>query len=878
MKLIRLRLDDYKGVSSRDIRFADSGITIVQGPNEIGKSSLAEAIGVIFEMKASAGDKTARAMRPVHRDADPHILIEATSGPYHFIYEKTFRPRGGSTSLRVLEPAAERNNYTADAAHNKANQILRDTLDKDLWDALIIRQGDMIRIPDLKGRVALMAALDAAAGGVAMDRQAESLYEAVEKKYLEYHTRDGKRGDVRSKAEKAVAAARELYDSLKARLDEAEAKSRRADDLQERIVKKRADYENAVRDRDEARARATAVHQAETALAAATAERERAANRYDQAKRREADRDRLVQELKAAEDEATTLHELLSAAAVPDDTDSAFEAVAASLEAARERAAKAEADLAEAMADERYFEQRQHRDILKGAVRAYRAAEREYKAATDELGKNTITDAVLGEIAAAERVYDDARFRLEAEAPRVTVRGLGDAVVLMDGREQPVTAEYEESRSVEEAFLLTVPGSVSVHVEARISDELIARRADAEDRLRDILGRYGVDNAAAAAVCAEKRRRAAETRLRAQQEMARSLGNDSIDAAEARLREVDDAIARHRAERSDSPFPADRDSAAERRRLAGTEHQDAQNALAAMQARFDAERETRSERAMEQRAREERAALAEAARRRLAERLREAEAAEPAAALAAAATEDASRCEEAERDVRNAEKTLADLNPERAAHMLETFSDAVDSLAGGLEQDARELGQLTGELLVRGDSGLFDRVQEAERDLAEAEERRDRLERAAAAARLLYETMRRHRAAARREYTEPLKRKVEELGRWVTNDSFSVELDDESLSVKTRTQDGVTVPFDSLSGGTREQLSLIFRAACSMIVSESEGMPLILDDVLGYSDPDRLKMMNSVLAHAARGCQILVFTCDPERYAFVGRAKVIDLS
>ncbi len=93
----------------------------------------------------------------------------------------------------------------------------------------------------------------------------------------------------------------------------------------------------------------------------------------------------------------------------------------------------------------------------------------------------------------------------------------------------------------------------------------------------------------------------------------------------------------------------------------------------------------------------------------------------------------------------------------------------------------------------------------------------------------------------------------------------------------TRTLRGATVPFDSLSGGAREQLSLIFRAACAILVSEREGMPLILDDALGYSDAGRLELMGAVLAKAAEQCQIIIFTCMPERYAGIGNARVIQL-
>ena len=51
-----------------------------------------------------------------------------------------------------------------------------------------------------------------------------------------------------------------------------------------------------------------------------------------------------------------------------------------------------------------------------------------------------------------------------------------------------------------------------------------------------------------------------------------------------------------------------------------------------------------------------------------------------------------------------------------------------------------------------------------------------------------------------------------------------------------------------------------------------------MDDALGYTDPERLKLMGAVLAVAAKECQIVIFTCVPERYAFIGEAAVVPLS
>ena len=62
-----------------------------------------------------------------------------------------------------------------------------------------------------------------------------------------------------------------------------------------------------------------------------------------------------------------------------------------------------------------------------------------------------------------------------------------------------------------------------------------------------------------------------------------------------------------------------------------------------------------------------------------------------------------------------------------------------------------------------------------------------------------------------------------------------------------------------------------------MTVADEGGMPLIMDDALGYSDPERLRLMGAVLARAAKVCQIVVFTCYPDRYANIGDAAIVSL-
>jgi uncharacterized protein YhaN len=62
-----------------------------------------------------------------------------------------------------------------------------------------------------------------------------------------------------------------------------------------------------------------------------------------------------------------------------------------------------------------------------------------------------------------------------------------------------------------------------------------------------------------------------------------------------------------------------------------------------------------------------------------------------------------------------------------------------------------------------------------------------------------------------------------------------------------------------------------------MTVSKDGGASLILDDALGYTDPERLKLMGAVLAKAGKECQIIILTCVPDRYSNIGEAAVVRL-
>ena len=150
------------------------------------------------------------------------------------------------------------------------------------------------------------------------------------------------------------------------------------------------------------------------------------------------------------------------------------------------------------------------------------------------------------------------------------------------------------------------------------------------------------------------------------------------------------------------------------------------------------------------------------------------------------------------------------------------------------------------------------------------------MEARAAAVELLHDVLDRHRREARRRIVAPFRDRIEELGRIVFGPTLQVELD-EDLRIARRTLEGVSVDFSQLSTGAQEQLGIIGRLACAMIVSADGGAPVVIDDALGWTDPSRLEAMGAAIAMAGRDCQIIVLTCTPGRYAKVGTAEVIRL-
>ena len=190
MILHRLQLNNFRGVEQREITFPDRGVVVVCGANEIGKSSMIEALDLLMNYKDRSGHKDVKAAKPTHADVGAEVEAEISAGPYRFVYRKRFHKKC-LTELRVLEPA--RQSLDGDEAHEAVLAMLGETVDMKLWHAQQVLQAASTTAVDLSGCDALSRALDVAAGDQAARSGTEPLLiERIDAEFGRYFTGTGR--------------------------------------------------------------------------------------------------------------------------------------------------------------------------------------------------------------------------------------------------------------------------------------------------------------------------------------------------------------------------------------------------------------------------------------------------------------------------------------------------------------------------------------------------------------------------------------------------------------------------------------------------------------------------------------------------------------
>jgi hypothetical protein len=817
------------------------------------------------------------AIQPVDQDVGPEIELELETGKYVFTYFKRFLKKP-ETRLTITKPNPE--NLTGRQAHDRANEILKETLDVDLWKALSIMQGEAIGQPDLKNKQALSAALDKAAGVHPAAPQELSLFKRVSQEYELYYTigrgvEKKELQDPRNALNEKETEVRSIEQDIRA----LETDIDRVPVLQRELAQLKKQEEELSQQMIDVTTKLEQINSLENTLSAAALKKESAHKTLLAARHAK----EIRQEMIGAAENAAKAHRVLQESismALPafSRAEEARNKARAAVDEAERKRKEAETLDALKRADFDYYRDKLDLEQLLERKQRIDQARKDAAHAEMVLAKNKVDARALERIKAAELGYETACAKMEIGSPSVLLRSISNCHLYIDGLRAVLGTNEVRKISVSDKTTVSIPEILDIEVTAGSSIEGLARKVeDARQALQAACAAAAVAGPDEARKAYDERQealRVVENKVQVEKDNLRDITYESL---EQRLRSLQQSVPDYLVRRVKDPVicpdldtaKKDWSKAEANLQAASGDLENSHKVLESARSFYDG---------VNIKHREAGAKLEQLAKdlKQTQENLDKARKKESDETLEANLT-DADRAVLLEDSAyRSAGDSLKAFNPEQVRVLADSTKGSLKTIRNSHDSKDRGLLEIQTRLKMKGEEGLHEKLNAAKNQIEQLEFKNRAIALRADAAKCLFDIMCEERDKASRAYVAPLKDKIERLGRLVFDSSFLVTIDDD-LKIAGRTVSGVTVPFDSLSGGTREQLSLMYRLSCSMIVAKDGGTPVILDDALGYTDPERLKLMGAVLAVAAKECQIVIFTCVPERYAFIGEAAVVPL-
>lgn len=881
MRIHRITLRNFAGVSSAEIVFDAVGVTIIEGDNEAGKTTFVTALDLLLDRRVrDRSDKQeVKAIRPVHRDADPEVEADISTGPYRFVFSKRWGRTNSrnATALEVTGPRREQ--LKGDEAHDRAYEILDETLDASLLRALQVHQGTELLLPTFDD-TELGAALDAAAGSAVDSDRHGDLWTAIEAEYSEHWTPTGREKSSVAESQRRLEEAGSEAASLEAHLrdiqTDAETAAQLADEessLAEAMTQSSETRDECRRQVEAAQVLENVLHERQRELEDATRDSERALE--DQRRRAELAGDLRVREGELAEltgEAEQSAPALAAARRLSEDAEDAWSASQERLDDVQRASELADRD-------------REHWDQIiwtrqfRGRHERLLAAQKLLEEADVIIDEINLEDDDVSRIEAAERALIQTQAAAQAGSATVTAIALDEVTLAVEGAPVQLGQGDEQVLHVADSTEIAIPEllrmTVAAGVEAR---QRASDMAEATAELRRLCEQAGVSDLIEARAARQLRADAERERRAAHEAMERDLDDLTVEEIAKRAERLAVRVAAYETERAAAtPLPSDQKAARNASLDLRDELKERQSELGAAES---ARRSAQDALHIEETSNVALGASIKAAERAVADARRRLEAARAQSSddeldERVASTDATARAAHTARNNAQSQLEAADITSLRSR--LSNAEAVAERAENQLTDNRVQRRDLLISLELRGEHGLETKYWLAcdKRDHLAAEHRS--LKASAAATKLLLEVFERHRAEAQQRYRAPYRQYIEQFGRIVYGTSFEVDVGDD-LGIERRTLDGVTLDVSQLSTGAREQLGILARLACAAIVSpDGGGAPVILDDALGWSDPSRLQRMGAAIAAAGDGCQVIILTCTPGRYVHVGNAKVVQL-
>lgn len=863
MKISALRLFNVRCFMGRGIAIEGigAGVNVLSEANERGKSTSFEALHALFFQPHTSTGKDVKLLRP-YVGGSPLIEADINTAQGAFRITKQFF---GGRSARVVEQGSGRVIALADEAEAFIARLVGGSAAGPaglLW----VRQG----VTGIERRAAaeeeeerqtrhsllesVQGEVEAITGGRRMAAIMASVAEELEalvtpggkpKEKGRYKLAIEERDALRAEEQRLADDVRQLRTALDSR-----ATKRRA--LAE--IESRADQEARGARIAEAQKMLDVARGQDSAIRVAEMEVDTARERHEQAETALSTYRKTLGEAAGLEARRVALSEERSAA------DQRVNAAAAIIADARQHFDQAEADERDARArldqiaaaekaltatagQARLEQELVEAEALRHAVEEGEAALLPLQLAPQDVENLAALDLEIAALSAAEA----------AERPSVTVfYDAGAPPILMDG----VALAEGAPRLIDGAVGLVMPGIGRLRLHVPVAKRRDGKLKTKQDERRDLLMRLGIEDLAAA------RRRQAEVQARTESllEQKGRLKQCAPDGVPV-LRE---AVAAGRRQAQDAPTTPVADAAALRVFL--------ESATERRKAALLTEREADQQRGAALRSwRAAETALAETLTR-----LEQAghvlgpseERSQREAGLIAALTRHAAALADAEGTLETRRASAIELaSAEAALNRANSVKEAADKEARTLSE---AIAELNGQIKAQTDEAVEESWRDSAERLAAAEARVVAFEKEVALLTRLRAALDAARSKARELYLQPVMRELKPL-LGLLFDDVAITFDEKTLLPQRISRRGQEEDVYRLSGGMREQLSVLTRLAFARLLAHNgHPTPVILDDALVYSDDDRIEKMFTALHRQSRDQQIIVFSCRQRAFRDLG--------
>ena len=464
-----------------------------------------------------------------------------------------------------------------------------------------------------------------------------------------------------------------------------------------------------------------------------------------------------------------------------------------------------------------------------------------------------IPPKAVGELQALEISIAKERAVAEAAQPSAAVAYVAGASVrvTMDGG----VLDDGEPRGYDQRADLVVPGVGTIVLRSNRPAGNTDRLQDAETRHETLLASLGVADLAAARAREVQAEKVASEIKAIRRELA-ILAPEGLP----RLRETVAALQ-----------PTDDDT----QDLTG-DPEDVRSTLAAAEARRREAREaTRSAEPLRQRAEDDFIAARESFAKLQAESLQvaavlgpEADRAAREAALVETLKTKEDQFEAATAKAEHLQAQSVDLASVEAT--LRRHISVADGATKQIQTLRDTLVEVNAQISARSDEAVEEAWRESLEALEAANARVAAYEHEVAVLQRLSSALDAARSQARELYLKPVMAELGPLLGLLFEDA-SIVFDEKTLLPHTISRNGLQEDVDRLSGGMREQLSVLTRLAFArLLAKDGRPAPVILDDALVYSDDDRIEKMFDALHRQSSDQQIIVFSCRQRAFQQLG--------